>query len=82
MYHQKCNATLSFKVLHEYNLVFVDVLNREGVALTFFGIKADRDSLHGTDIIHSGTLLKIGQGNLVFGMVNLDWFNRGRDFLN
>ena len=41
----------------------MDILHRKIGCPAFLGIKADRNTLYCTDIIHRTTMFKIGQGN-------------------
>ena len=60
----------------------VNVLQRKRIGMALFCIKADRNSLHGTDIIHGAFLLKISKRNMVRLFVNGYGRNRCRYFLN
>ena len=53
---EKSNATLFFKLPHKFYLVRMNILQGKSIHGTFLGIKAYRDSLHGTDVVY-GTLL-------------------------
>ena len=59
--HQKRNASLSLEGFHEPYLMLMDVLQAEGIRLAFLCIKADRNSLHGTDIVDGALLVEVGE---------------------
>ena len=79
---QKGDAALFFKILHEQNLMFVNILDWKGPGTTFFGIKAHRHALDSTDIVHSTPLVEISQCNMPRRLINLNRLTRRRYFLN
>ena len=48
----------------------MDILKWKCISITFFCIKADRNALHGTDIIYGTDLIKIGKGNMPMLFIN------------
>ena len=82
MQDDKGNAALLLEFLHKPDLVFVDVLKRKCLYCTFLCVKADRDTLYGTDIVHCTFLIKVGQSDMAGRLFDGDGSDGGRDFLN
>ena len=55
------------------------ILKWEGIYITLFRIKTDRDSLHCSDIVYRTFLVKICQRDVPVLLVDFDRRNRGRD---
>ena len=60
----------------------VDVLQRKGIRVTFFRIKAHRNPLHHTDIIDGALLVKIRQSNMAVLFIYFNRCDRCRDLLD
>ena len=82
MNDQKCFSTLPFKVIHKTHLMLMHILHRKCGHITLLGIKADRDALHCSNIVHSTFLIKIRKRNMPVFLVNLDGGDRGRNLLD
>ena len=80
--NQKGNPLLLFKILHKLYLMRMDILQRKGIAVTFLGIKADRNSLNRSDIIHRALLFKISQCDMTVLFINFNRRNRSRHLLD
>lgn len=52
------------------------ILHRKCGHITLLGIKADRDALHCSNIVHSTFLIKIRKRNMPVFLVNLDGGDR------
>ena len=61
---KKSHALLLLKLLHEVNLMLMDILKGKTVYGAFLGIKTDRNPLNHPDIVHSTLLLKVGEGDM------------------
>ena len=70
---EKSNATLFFKLPHKFYLVRMNILQGKSIHGTFLGIKAYRDSLHGTDVVYGTLLFEKSQCDLpaYFSLVRL-----------
>lgn len=73
---------LFFKLLHEADLMFMDILQGKGFDRTFLCIKADRDALNGSDVIHRTLLIKISQRDVTGRFVDRYGRDRCRDLLD
>lgn len=62
--------------------MFMNILQCKGIKSTFLGIKTNGDSLHSTNIVHGGFLIKISQRNMPGFFVDFDGSNRSRDLLD
>lgn len=62
--------------------MLMNILQRKGIKSTFLGIKTNGDSLHSTNIVHGGFLIKISQRNMPGFFVDFDGSNRSRDLLD
>ena len=62
--------------------MFVDVLERKGFDGTFLCVEADRDSLHGPDIVDRTFLVEVRQRDMAAGFIDADRGDRGWDFLD
>ena len=79
---QKGDPSLTLKFLHKFYLMPVYILKREGVRRALFGIEADRNPLHGADIIDGTSLVEIRQGNVPVFFVDPDRSDRRWNLLN
>ena len=59
----------------------MDVLQRKSVHRTFFGVKAHRNALHGTDIVYGTLLVKIRQCDMTVLLIDFNGSNRCGNFL-
>ena len=62
--------------------MLMNILQRKGIKSTFLGIKTNGYSLHSTNIVHGGFLIKISQRNMPGFFIDLDGSNRSRDLLD
>ena len=76
------NTTLFFKILHERNLMSMDILQWEGIRIALLCVKAHRHTLYGSDIVDSAPLFEIGQCYLSPFLVHPDRCDRCRYLLN
>ena len=60
----------------------MDILKWKCISITFFCIKADRNALHGSDIVYRTSLVKISQCDMSGLLVNIDRCDRSRHFLD
>ncbi len=58
---EKRHPALGFKVLHELYLMLMDIPQSECIHSTFLCVKAYRDTLDRTDIVHGALLIKVGK---------------------
>ena len=70
----KGDTVLFLKFTHEFNLMFMDVLNWKCICCTFFCIKTYRNSLNNTNIVNRTFLVKICQCNMSCALVYINWF--------
>ena len=68
---KKCHAVLLFKILHKFHLMRVNIGKRKRLDAAFLCIKADRDTLHHTDVIDSTFLFKIRKRDVSVLLVDL-----------
>ena len=78
---EKSNATLFFKLPHKFYLVRMNILQGKSIHGTFLGIKAYRDSLHGTDVVYGTLLFEKSQCDLPAVFIHFDGGNRSRNLL-
>ena len=78
----KSNSVLLLKLFHKTNLMFMYIGKWKSVRIAFLRIKTNRNPLHGTNIINRTLLIKIGKCNMTGFLINIDWCNRSRDFLD
>ena len=79
---KKCDTTLFFIILHESHLMFMDILQRKSVSVTFLCIKTDRNTLNSANVVDGTLLLKVRQRDVTGFFINIDGCNWSRDFLN
>ena len=60
----------------------MDVLQTEGIRLAFLGIKADRNPLHGADIVNGALLVKVCQRDVPGFLIEIDRRDRCRNLLD
>ena len=81
IYDYEGDSVLFFKFTHEFNLMFMDVLNWKCIRCTFFCIKTDGNPLHCTDIIYCTDFIKICQCDMTVLLINFNGSNRCGNFL-
>ena len=74
IYNYEGDTVLFLKFTHEFNLMFMDVLNWKCICCTFFCIKTYRNSLNNTNIVNRTFLVKICQCNMSCALVYINWF--------
>lgn len=72
---KKTHPSLLFKIPHKCNLMVMYILKRKGIRCTLLGIKAYRNSLNCSNIIHRTFLIKIGQRYMTVFFIKLHRFN-------
>ena len=72
---QERHAALLFKLSHKADLVLMDILQAKRIAIAFLGVKAHRNALNRSDVIHRTLLVKISQCDMPVLFINFD----GRD---
>ena len=79
---EKSDSSLFFKIFHKIHLMLMDVCQGKGIRSAFLGIKAHRQALYRADIVNSAFLVKIGQGDMAFILIDSDRGDRRGDFLD
>lgn len=80
-YKDKCNTILFFKASHKLYLMLMYIGKGKRVGITFFCIKAYRDSLYSANIVDRTLLLKISQCNVSGFRLHLYRCNRSGNLL-
>ena len=70
--NQEGDPSLTLKFAHEIHLMGMDVCQGKGIGVALFGIEADRETLHCSDIVHGAFFLKISQRNVAVFFIDLD----------
>ena len=70
--NKKRNTALLFKFTHEFHLVLMNVVKREGVGSTLLSIKAYRNSLDNTYIVDGTFFVEISQCDMIVFLVHID----------
>ena len=78
---QERHAALLFKLSHKADLVLMDILQAKRIAISFLGVKAHRNALNRSDVIHRTLLVKISQCDMPVLFINFDGRDRRRHLL-
>ena len=81
IYNYEGDSVLFLKFTHEFNLMFMDVLNWKCIRCTFFCIKTYRNPLNDTNIVNRTFLLKVCKTNLSCFFIYFYRGNRCWNFL-
>ena len=79
---EKGNAVLLFEFPHKTDLMRMDILQAEGRIRAFLGVKAERDPLDDSYIVHCTLLIKIGKCDMPGLLVDLYGSDRCGDLLD